>query len=93
MANENDIQKIEALFLRLIKVLTTHEAKIANEYICTKAAATYLGISPELLENWRTYGDGPKFTKLAHAVRYKKSNLDEFMLSRTKANTAEVPRG
>lgn len=93
MANENDIQKLENLFLRLLKALSIHEAKTTNEYVCTKSAATYLGISPELLENWRTYGGGPKFTKLAHAVRYKKSELDEFMLARTLSNTAQVQNG
>ncbi len=60
-----------------------------QEYLNTKQAATYLGLSSQRLEIWRSHGGGPNFCKLMSAVRYRKSDLDEFMLAHIRSNSSE----
>ena len=60
------------------------------EYLSTMQAAAYLGLSRQQLEIWRSKGGGPRYVKLDHAVRYKRSSLDEFMASRVREHTAET---
>jgi len=57
----------------------------ATEYFTTKQAATYLGLSPQYLEIARHRGEGPPYIKLARAVRYKRSELDDWMASQKEA--------
>ena len=59
----------------------------------TKAAGVYLGgpnspISPRTLERWRKEGQGPRFLKVGHAVRYAQVDLDQF-----KENCERAMRG
>lgn len=55
----------------------------------TDQAASYLGLARATLEAWRTRGGGPVFVKLGKAVRYRLTDLDSFILSRVKTNTAQ----
>ncbi len=56
----------------------------------TIAAAAYLGLAPTTLEIWRTTGRyGLPFEKVGRMVRYRKSALDAFVLSRTFRSTGE----
>lgn len=57
----------------------------ATEYFTTKQAADYLGMSTQFLEIARHKGNGPPYIKLRRAVRYKRSELDEWMLSHQEA--------
>ncbi len=56
-------------------------AKIAppTEYLRTPQAAAYLGMSRQYLEIARHTGGGPPYIKLSRAVRYKRTDLDEWM--------------
>jgi len=56
-------------------------------YLTTFQAASYLGVSHQYLEIGRCKGDGPPFIKLSRLVRYKKSDLDQWMESRKQLNT------
>lgn len=51
----------------------------ATEYLTTQQAAAYLGVSKPRLEIWRCRGGGPRFSKIGRIVRYKRTDLDEFM--------------
>lgn len=55
----------------------------------TKEAAEYLELAKPTLEAWRTRGGGPVFLKLGKAVRYRQSDLDEFIESRLRENTSK----
>lgn len=81
------------LLLALQQLLAEVKAKLSPapfaEYLCTKQAAKYLGLSRQRLEIWRINGGGPKFTKLAQAVRYRRVDLDEFMAARARLNTTK----
>ena len=60
-----------------------------EQYMNTKQAAAYLGLSSQFLEISRCRGGGPKYYKLPQAVRYSKSDLDEYMRAHQKQHTAE----
>lgn len=45
--------------------------------------ATYLKSTEKTLEYWRVKEIGPKFVKVGHAVRYRWSDVDEWLESNT----------
>lgn len=45
----------------------------------TEAAARQLGIAKGTLQNWRARGQGPRFVRLGHAVRYCPADIQEFI--------------
>jgi predicted DNA-binding transcriptional regulator AlpA len=59
----------------------------ATEYLTTVEAASYLKLSRQTLEGARYRGDGsgPAFIKLARAVRYRRSALDDWMTAHDHA--------
>lgn len=48
---------------------------IIPDLLATKDAAAYLGISPKTMDNMRSRGKGPSFVKLGGTVRYRRSDL------------------
>ena len=57
--------------------------------IGTGEAAKYLGLSRSTLEKWRIYGGGPKFYKYLKVVRYRVSDLDEWLTERLVSSTSQ----
>ncbi len=45
----------------------------------TEDAANFLGLAVSTLEKMRVYGGGPKFVKLGRSVRYRDSDLDDYL--------------
>lgn len=41
------------------------------------------------MKSRRLYGGGPRFTRIGRAIRYRKSDLDEFMASNLQRSTFE----
>lgn len=61
-----------------------------DKHIDEKEASQYLGISPRTLQGYRIKGGGPKFHKFGKkAVRYKVSELKEWIDKNQKTNTSE----
>lgn len=59
----------------------------------TKGAAAYLGLHPNTLEKARVYGgDWPQFCRLGRAVRYRVSDLEDWVAGRVVASTSETAR-
>jgi predicted DNA-binding transcriptional regulator AlpA len=52
-----------------------------------EAAANHLGVSVRTMQNWRQVGGGPRYVKLGRAVRYRMSDLDDFINSRVREST------
>lgn len=44
-----------------------------------KIAAKYLGVSVRCLEDWRYKGYGPAFIHLGRHVRYRRSDVDDWL--------------
>ena len=55
----------------------------------TGDVANRLGVPAKTLEMWRYRGTGPPFVKLGRLVRYVESDLEEWVRSGTRTNTAE----
>lgn len=51
----------------------------ASECLDTQSAALLVGLSPHALERFRYHGGGPRFLKLGRSVRYRVSDLEEWM--------------
>ncbi|WP_084140370.1 helix-turn-helix domain-containing protein [Brevundimonas nasdae] len=60
-----------------------------NRLLCTKEAARLLKVSHRTLEDWRLKGSGPGFVKWGRAVRYRISDLEDFV-GPIYRNTAEA---
>lgn len=58
-------------------------------YLTPRQAAEYINSSASTLAKRRLYGGGPRFTRIGRAIRYRKSDLDEFMASNLQRSTFE----
>jgi predicted DNA-binding transcriptional regulator AlpA len=58
--------------------------------LAPKEAAPILGLSVSWLAKARLRGDGPRFVKIGHAVRYPLSYLRDYIRSRTRSSTSET---
>ena len=58
-------------------------------YMTPREAAAYLKTSPSTLAKRRLFHDAPKFCRIGRAVRYKKTELDDFMLQTRVASTSD----
>jgi excisionase family DNA binding protein len=54
----------------------------------TDQAAEYLALKKSTLECWRSRGGGPPFVKYGRAVRYRKEDLDQFIIERLRNNSS-----
>ena len=61
----------------------------SSEYLPTLEAARHLRVSRFFLEAARCRGDGPPFVKIGKSVRYRLSDLDDFMQSHRRTKTLE----
>ncbi len=57
--------------------------------LTTPQAARYLGLAVSTLNKWRCSRDGPRFLKLGRAVRYRRQDLDAFVMARQLGSTAD----
>ena len=51
-------------------------------YLDTRQASELTGIATVTLERWRVDGEGPPYVKLGRQVKYRTSDLHEFMSSK-----------
>lgn len=58
--------------------------------LTTTQAASYLSVQPGTLEQWRWNGRGPRFVKMGRTVRYRQTDLDDFMAGRVFGSTLEA---
>ena len=59
------------------------------DILTTPEAAQYVRLGKPTLERFRLRGDGPQFCKLGGAVRYRRSDLDDWLASRLVRSTSE----
>ncbi len=56
----------------------------SDRLLLTDEAAAWLQVAPRTLEDWRTAGAGPRFVKIGRLVRYRVSDLQEWVAARTR---------
>ena len=54
-------------------------AQAQEDLLDTPAAGSYLTVSPRTMEYWRQQGTGPRFIRVGGLVRYRRSDLDEWL--------------
>ena len=55
-----------------------------------QAAAAYVGLSPYTLENLRSRGGGPAYSKLGRRVIYRIEDLDAWLLASRRTSTSDT---
>jgi predicted DNA-binding transcriptional regulator AlpA len=70
--------------------LCSTQQQIAEPLLTEKQAAAYLNMAVKTLQNWRWRGVGPRYVKIGDLVRYRKADLDEFVLSNLRTSTSDV---
>ena len=63
-------------------------ARALREWFNTGDAAEYLGYSTEYLEIARCRGEGPVYSKPGRSVRYRRADLDAFMLAHRRGGAS-----
>jgi excisionase family DNA binding protein len=65
------------------------EPVLITGLLSTKEAARLLAIHHNTLCKWRIRGVGPRFVKAGHVIRYRRSDIEAWLQSRTYENTTE----
>lgn len=68
---------------------STTSGALPPRYLRTPEAARFLGLSGRTLEKHRTYGTGPKYSKLGGRVVYAVSDLQAWVDRGAKASTSD----
>lgn len=55
-------------------------------------ASAYLGLAKHTLDQWRSKGVGPRYTKLGGAIRYRIADLDAFIEAGLHVSTRVAAR-
>ena len=64
--------------------------KDERNYLSTREAACYLGLSVRTLNRYRVSGDGPVFHRFGgRAVRYRRDDLDDWAAARRRVSTVD----
>ena len=64
-------------------------ANLPPRYLRTPEAARFLGLSGRTLEKHRTYGTGPRYSKLGGRVVYRLEDLQAWVERGAKASTSD----
>lgn len=71
------------------KTIKTIKENLDDELLTTKEASRYLKLRPNTLEIWRLRGVGVKYCKFGRAVRYRLSDLQEFVEASVRTSTSD----
>lgn len=58
--------------------------------VTEQEASNILGLSARTLQKWRLQGNGPRFVKLGHAVRYDPVELDRYIDDARRRSTSDA---
>lgn len=60
-----------------------------RNYLTTREAAEYLGLSARTLRRYRVTGEGPVFHRFGAGVRYRREDLDDWARDRRRVSTVD----
>jgi predicted DNA-binding transcriptional regulator AlpA len=61
-----------------------HPLAASDGLMDSKATAAFLGLADQSLAQWRSMGIGPDWIKVGFSVRYRRSDLEAWLESRTR---------
>jgi excisionase family DNA binding protein len=70
--------------------ISTHEPTHLHQ---RADAAKYLGMSVSWLAKAAVNGGGQRFVKIGRAVRYRRSDLDDYLVTKIRRSTSDVEVG
>jgi predicted DNA-binding transcriptional regulator AlpA len=73
--------------------MADQNSSLPPRYLRTQEAARFLGLSPRTLEKHRTYGTGPRYSKLGGRVVYSLDDLQEWVNRGLKTSTSDPGHG
>jgi len=50
-----------------------------HEWLKTEEAAEHMGFKRKTLDNWRSEGRGPRYSRVGRSIRYHILDLEKFM--------------
>ena len=56
----------------------------------TEGASQHIGLAVSTLEKMRVTGGGPKYEKLGRSVRYRLSDLEQYLAVRVRESTSQA---
>lgn len=71
------------------KAINTIEKILDDELLTTEEASRFLKLKPNTLEIWRLRGIGIRYCKFGRAVRYRLSDLREFVEASVRTSTSD----
>lgn len=69
--------------------MSAANAQLPLRYLRTPEAARFVGLSGRTLEKHRTYGTGPRYSKLGGRVVYRVEDLQAWVALGAKASTSD----
>jgi len=64
-----------------------------TQYMGTREAAAFLGLSPRTLDRYRVTGEGPAFHKFGTRIRYARADLEAWAALRRRLSTSDDGAG
>lgn len=61
-----------------------------NELLTTEQLAELLGLRTNTIEGWRLKGQGPRFCKLGRSIRYRRSDVEDWINDNIYQNTSQT---
>jgi hypothetical protein len=68
-------------------------SSLPEDVLDEKETAALLRISVKALQAWRCRGSGPKFLKFGRSVRYRRGDLQDFVLKALRSSTSDPGPG
>ena len=62
---------------------------MATLLLTQRETALVLRLSERTIERMRRVGNGPRFVRLNHSIRYRQQDLDAYVAARVVASTSE----
>lgn len=70
--------------LYLVKCKYKKEQKMTDKLLSPKQLANYLGVGLTTLASYRKDGVGPEYLKIGHLVRYRFSDVENWLKTKEK---------
>ena len=66
-----------------------HKRTQLSGLLTVEETANFLRLAQSTLNRWRWSGEGPRFVKMGGCVRYRASDLCEYVANKTRGSTSE----